>query len=80
MADIQEKTMKDLVAEAIEVGIPEEKVKTFKSKASLQVMIDTVSEAKAAVPEVKVDEEVKKVDSIIEKPNDRDWETVSIIT
>jgi hypothetical protein len=64
--ELEKMTIKKLQEKLIELGMPEEDVMAFKSKAPLIASIKTI-EAKEVVKEEP--EEVKKVASIDERPN-----------
>lgn len=66
MNDLESLTVKQLQAELVKLGMPEEDVKAFKTKAPLISSIRTL-EAKDAVKE-SGEEEVKRVKSIEEAP------------
>jgi len=61
MAEDQEMTVKDLRAEAVKLGMSEEDAATFTTRIQLQNVIKTL--------EAKPKEEIKKVATIVEKPN-----------
>ena len=64
MEDIQTMTVKELQAKLVELGMPENDAKAFKTKAPMIASINAM-----AAKEVVAPEEVKKVASIEEKPN-----------
>lgn len=63
--NLEELTVAELKAKAVELGMPEEDVESFRTKAPLIATINTL-QAKDAVKEK---EEVKKVASLEEKPD-----------
>jgi len=65
--ELETLTVKDLQAKLVELGMPEEDVKAFKTKAPLIASIRTI-EAKDVVKGEDKEEEVKKVASITETP------------
>ena len=70
---MEEKSLKQLQAELVALGMPEEDVKAFRSKTMVQNTINTLTAVKAEPAEEK---EIKKVKSIIERPNPREEKTV----
>lgn len=71
MKELEALTVKELQAKLVELGMPEDDVSAFKTKAPLIASIRTLQtkevDKKVEVEEAK--EEVKKVASIEEKPN-----------
>lgn len=74
--ELEKLSVKDLQAKLVELGMPEDDVKAFKTKAPLISSIRTL-EAKDAVKESDEEEEVKKVKSITETPKPREEKQVN---
>lgn len=86
--EVEEKSLRELQDEAIELGMAQEEAEAFRTKAPLQIMINHIKDsheklkeakrkARTAPVETSEDKPVEKVKSIEERPNPREDKIVA---